>query len=128
MVGVKAELGTPDPSQPNSGRLEFFVDWYVILILNFLCVLQCFVCVHAPCSSALASPEFEGRGGEELGQHLAYQLSQAYSHHSTIDRKKLCIIPGQQCWILYVDVLVSGVLGFVGVLAASSVVGAGVEW
>ena len=29
MVGVKAELGTPDPSQPNAGRIEFFVDWCV---------------------------------------------------------------------------------------------------
>lgn len=58
-------------------------------------------------SSALASPEFEGRGGEELGLHLAHQLAQAYSHHSALDRESLCIIKGQQCWILYVDVLVS---------------------
>lgn len=58
------------------------------------------------CSSALASPEFEGRGGEELGHHLAHQLAQAYCHHSAIDRQSLCIVPGQQCWILYVDVLV----------------------
>lgn len=35
VVGVKAELGTPHPSQPSAGRLEFFVDWYVIH-LHFL--------------------------------------------------------------------------------------------
>lgn len=58
-------------------------------------------------SSALATPEFEGRGGEELGQHLAHQLTKAYSHTSTLDLESLCVIPGQQCWVLYVDVLVS---------------------
>ena len=63
------------------------------------------LCSSVP-SSALASPEFEGRGGEELGHHMAHLLSQAYQHHSAIDREGLCIIPGQQCWILYVDVLV----------------------
>jgi exosome complex component RRP42 len=83
VVGVKAELGTPGPTQPNAGRIEFFVD-----------------------CSALASPEFEGREGEELGHHMAHLLSQAYCHHSAIDRDSLCIVPGQQCWILYVDVLV----------------------
>ena len=57
-------------------------------------------------SSALASPEFEGRGGEELGHHLAHMLAQAYSHHSTLNRDGLCIVPGQQCWILYIDVVV----------------------
>lgn len=58
-------------------------------------------------SSALASPEFEGREGEGLGQHLAHQLMEAYSHPSALDRGSLCIVPGQQCWVLYVDVLVS---------------------
>ena len=68
-----------------------------------MCVML--LCSSVP-SSALASPEFEGRGGEELGHHMAHLLSQAYQHHSAIDRESLCIIPGQQCWILYVDVLV----------------------
>lgn len=27
VIGVKAELGVPDPSSPNAGKLEFFVDW-----------------------------------------------------------------------------------------------------
>ena len=27
VVGVKAEIGTPDPATPNTGRIEFFVDW-----------------------------------------------------------------------------------------------------
>ena len=76
-------------------------------------------CVHVVCSvlspsflfhcfsSALASPEFEGREGEGLGQHLAHQLMEAYSHPSALDRGSLSIVPGQQCWVLNVDVLVS---------------------
>ena len=29
MIGVKAELGVPDPTSPDAGRIEFFVDWYI---------------------------------------------------------------------------------------------------
>ena len=29
LVGVKAELGTPNRLAPDQGRVEFFVDWYV---------------------------------------------------------------------------------------------------
>lgn len=82
-VGVKAEIGNPLPLQPNRGRIEFFVD-----------------------CSALASPEFQGREGEGLGQHLAYRLSEIYQNSRCIDLESLSIIPGQQCWILYVDALV----------------------
>ncbi len=57
-------------------------------------------------SSALASPEFENREGEELGQHLARRLAEAYNNTSAVDLSQLCVIPGQQCWILYVDALV----------------------
>ena len=58
-------------------------------------------------SSALASPEFEGRGGEDLGQHLAHKLAEAYQNDAVLDLSSLCVIPGQQCWVLYVDALVS---------------------
>lgn len=34
IVGVKAELGPPDPMTPNAGRIQFFVDWYVGLFLH----------------------------------------------------------------------------------------------
>ena len=34
-------------------------------------------------------------------------LTRAYDCPSCIDLTKLCVVPGQQCWILYVDVLVS---------------------
>ena len=57
-------------------------------------------------SSALASPEFEGRGGEELGQHLALCLDEAYRNSTALPLPSLGIIPGRQCWVLFVDALV----------------------
>ena len=57
-------------------------------------------------SCALASPEFEGREGEELGSHLAHELLKAYSNDGCLDLGSLAVIPGQQCWVLYVDALV----------------------
>lgn len=57
-------------------------------------------------SSANASPEFEGRGGDELGAMLAKTLEKAYNHKSAIDLESLCILPGKQCWVLYIDALV----------------------
>lgn len=82
LVGVKAELGAPLAEKPNTGRLEFFVD-----------------------CSANATPEFEGRGGEELAVEISNMLTRAYDCPSCLDLHKLCVVPGQQCWVLYVDVL-----------------------
>lgn len=65
-----------------------------------------FVILHYITSSALASPEFERRQGEELGQHLAHRLAEAFRNDVSIDLPSLSVIPGQQCWILYVDALV----------------------
>ncbi len=58
-------------------------------------------------SSALASPDFQGREGEGLGHYLAYRLSDVYSNSKCIDLPSLCIVPGQQCWVLYIDALVN---------------------
>lgn len=59
-------------------------------------------------SSANATPEFEGRGGEELGMELSNTLYKAFNNKHSVDLKSLCISPGEHCWVLYVDVLVSG--------------------
>ncbi|CAH3193225.1 unnamed protein product [Porites evermanni] len=83
LVGVKAEIGEPRIQKPDQGYVEFFVD-----------------------CSANASPEFEGRGGDELGAMLAKTLERAYNHKSAIDLHSLCILPGKQCWVLYIDALV----------------------
>ena len=70
------------------------------------CKVYIHSCVHCISSSALASPEFEHRQGEELGQHLAHRLAEAFRNDVSIDLPSLSVIPGQQCWILYVDALV----------------------
>uniref|UniRef100_A0A8C9F8Z9 Ribosomal RNA-processing protein 42 n=1 Tax=Pavo cristatus TaxID=9049 RepID=A0A8C9F8Z9_PAVCR len=58
-------------------------------------------------SSANATPEFEGRGGEELGTEIASTLYRIFSSEGSIDLKSLCINPREHCWVLYVDVLVT---------------------
>jgi len=82
LVGVKAEMGEPLVDRPSEGRLEFFVD-----------------------CSANATPKFEGRGGEELATQISNMLSRAYTSSSCLDLRSLCVMPGEQCWILYVDIL-----------------------
>uniref|UniRef100_A0AC11DEV0 Exosome component 7 n=1 Tax=Ovis aries TaxID=9940 RepID=A0AC11DEV0_SHEEP len=82
LVGVKAEMGTPKLEKPNEGYLEFFVD-----------------------CSASAAPEFEGRGGDDLGTEIANTLYRIFNNKSSIDLKSLCISPREHCWVLYVDVL-----------------------
>ena len=64
------------------------------------------IILHYITSSALANPEFERRQGEELGQHLAHRLAEAFRNDVSVDLPSLAVIPGQQCWILYVDALV----------------------
>jgi exosome complex component RRP42 len=82
LVGVKVEIGEPLADQPDEGCIRFFVD-----------------------CSANATPEFEGRGGEELATSITSMLARAYSHCSCLDLTSLCIIPKLKCWILYVDIL-----------------------
>ncbi|XP_067633140.1 exosome complex component RRP42 isoform X3 [Eurosta solidaginis] len=83
LVGIKTEIDKPNFSTPNQGKIEFFVD-----------------------CSANATPEFEGRGGEELALELADTLTNAYESQKAFDLKTLCILPGQQCWKLFVDILI----------------------
>lgn len=61
-------------------------------------------------SSANATPEFEGRGGEELGVEISNTLYRVFNNKHSIDLKRLCISPGEHCWVLYVDVLVSALV------------------
>jgi exosome complex component RRP42 len=53
-----------------------------------------------------ASPEFEGRGAEELNIELARVIERVLTAPSALDMKSLCLIPGKQCWVLYIDVMV----------------------
>lgn len=55
-------------------------------------------------SSANATPAFEGRGGEQLAAELSRFLSLA--HNPVFNLSKLCIVSGQSCWKLFVDILI----------------------
>lgn len=67
-------------------------------------------------SAPSASQQFEGRGADDLNNELTQMMtrilsntpaiSSSASSAAGINLSKLCIIPGQQCWILYVDALV----------------------
>ena len=82
LVGVKVQLTSVDPKNPETGRMEFFLD-----------------------CSANATPEFEGRGGEKLASEITAMLTRAYGSPGTMDYQSLCVLPEQQCWLLYVDIL-----------------------
>lgn len=90
IVGVKAEIGTPDVDTPELGCLEFSVE-----------------------CSPVASPAFRGRGGDELAAELTSTIEKAFyvgpgsiASKSPIDLSSLCILTGKSCWVLYVDALV----------------------
>ncbi|XP_059048090.1 exosome complex component RRP42 [Achroia grisella] len=83
LVGVKTEIDVPNPDKPGLGKLEFFVD-----------------------CSANATPEFEGRGGEQLATTISNMMQKAYHSSQAFDLKQLCIFEGKQCWKLYIDILI----------------------
>ncbi|XP_063395027.1 exosome complex component RRP42 [Cydia fagiglandana] len=83
LVGVKTEIYVPKPDKPDLGKIEFFVD-----------------------CSANATPEFEGRGGEQLANSIANLMQRAYHSSQAFDLKQLSILEGKQCWKLYIDVLI----------------------
>jgi len=58
------------------------------------------------CSSANATPEFEGRGGEDLATSISMMMYQTYRSCNGLNLSSLCIVPRQKCWCLYVDILV----------------------
>ena len=106
LVGVKVELEAPSADKPKEGKLEFFVDWYRNQNFLFSNLIN-----FEKFSSANATPEFEGRGGEDLANEISRFLHRAYSA-GALNLEELCVVSGQQCWILYVDILVSVVLDF----------------
>jgi len=85
LVSIKADLTTEDSieeSLPN--RLNFFIDF-----------------------SAIASPEFAGRGGNDLGEDLANVFYAAYDNDEVLpELNKKCIISPSHMWSIYVDVVV----------------------
>ncbi|KAK9167300.1 hypothetical protein Scep_002491 [Stephania cephalantha] len=85
---VKAEIGKPSHLHPNRGKVAIFVD-----------------------CSAIASPVFEGRGGEELSTELSVALQRCLLGGKSgagagIDLLSLNVMEGKICWDLYIEGLV----------------------
>lgn len=84
LVGVTATIGEPSLLHPNEGVVDISVE----------------------CSS-LASPDFTGRGADELNAELAMMLSRLYTAEAAGPlRRDLCLIPARKCWVLQIDTLV----------------------
>ncbi|KAL0081842.1 ribosomal protein S5 domain 2-type protein [Phycomyces blakesleeanus] len=89
LVGIKVEIGEIEQDQPNQGRIS--------------CNVEC---------SPSASQQFEGRGADDLNNTLTLALERLLSGpQSGLDLDKLCIIPGQQCWVIHIDAMVMDCAG-----------------
>ena len=56
-------------------------------------------------SSANATPEFQGRGGEFIASQIIITLTNLLSAEN-FDMKQLCIVENKKCWHLFVDIVV----------------------
>eukprot|EP01117_Protostelium_nocturnum_P009149 TRINITY_DN3275_c0_g1_i2.p1 TRINITY_DN3275_c0_g1~~TRINITY_DN3275_c0_g1_i2.p1 ORF type:complete len:289 (+),score=117.75 TRINITY_DN3275_c0_g1_i2:201-1067(+) len=83
LVGIKCEVGDPDPHFPSQGRIHVSVEC---------------------CPSA--SPEFEGRGAESLNNELTLVIERIVKDNSALDLSQLCILSGKVVWNVYIDVMV----------------------
>ncbi|CDS08381.1 hypothetical protein LRAMOSA02329 [Lichtheimia ramosa] len=89
LVGVKVEIGEIEQGQPDQGRI--------------VCNVEC---------SPSASQQFEGRGADDLNTALTLSLDRLFNGpQNGLDLSKLCIVPGQQCWVIYVDAMVMDCAG-----------------
>lgn len=83
LVGVKVETGTPYPDTPNNG----------VMTVNAELV-------------PLASPEFEPGPPGEQAIELARIVDRGIRESNAIDTEKLCIIPGKQVFVVFIDIYV----------------------
>jgi exosome complex component RRP42 len=96
LVGVKMQPGEPFPDTPNKG----------VIITNAELV-------------PLASPTFEPGPPNETGIELARLVDRGVRESKAIDLEALCITPGKQVWIIFIDVHILDDCG--NILDASSI-------
>lgn len=81
LVGIKMQPGEPFPDSPNRG----------VIITNAELV-------------PLASPTFEPGPPNETGIELARLVDRGVRESKAVDLEALCIVPGKQVWIIFIDV------------------------
>lgn len=96
LVGIKMQPGEPFPDSPNRG----------VIITNAELV-------------PLASPTFEPGPPNETGIELARVVDRGVRESKAIDLEALCIVPGKQVWIIFIDVHILDDCG--NILDASSI-------
>jgi len=81
LVGIKMQPGEPFQDTPNRG----------VIITNAELV-------------PLASPNFEPGPPNEVGIELARVVDRGVRESKAVDLEALCIVPGKQVWIIFIDV------------------------
>uniref|UniRef100_A0A673IRC3 Ribosomal RNA-processing protein 42 n=1 Tax=Sinocyclocheilus rhinocerous TaxID=307959 RepID=A0A673IRC3_9TELE len=85
LVGVKAEIGKPKAMVPDEGYLEFFVDCNISkFVFHSIFIFYIYFSLTSI--------------------NKIYFIKVKNNRHS-VDLRSLCICPGENCWVLYVDVL-----------------------
>ena len=81
LVGVKMALGEPYPDSPNAGTLSTAAELV-----------------------PMASPTFEMGPPSPNAIELARVVDRGIRETKTIDFKKLCIVPGEKVWTVFLDI------------------------
>jgi exosome complex component RRP42 len=81
LVGAKISLGEPFPDTPNSGVLTTSAEL-----------------------PPMASPEFETGPPSPEAVEIARVVDRGIRESKAVDMGKLCIVPGEKVWVLYVDI------------------------
>ncbi|CAG8483970.1 10468_t:CDS:2 [Ambispora gerdemannii] len=93
LVGVKVEIG-----QIEFDGAEEVVGSKKAKWGRVVCNVEC---------SPIASRQFAGRGAEDYNNELTQIMELIFNGpQAGIDLEKLCIVPGDKCWVVYVDALV----------------------
>ncbi|CAJ0637258.1 2387_t:CDS:2 [Entrophospora sp. SA101] len=93
LVGVKIEIGAIEID----GNYEQVVE-IKSKRGRVVCSVEC---------SPIASQQFAGRGAEDINNELTQTIERIFNGpQGGLNLEKLCIIPGQQCWVVYIDAMV----------------------
>jgi exosome complex component RRP42 len=79
--GIKMDIGEPYPDTPDEGAMSTAAE----LI-------------------PLASPDFESGPPDQEAIELARVVDRGIRESELIDVKKLCIVPGEKVWIVFIDI------------------------
>jgi exosome complex component RRP42 len=81
IAGIKMDIGEPYPDTPDQGAMSTAAE----LI-------------------PLASPDFESGPPDQVAIELARVVDRGIRESKLIEVEKLCIVPGEKVWILFIDI------------------------